>query len=112
MLLLFLLLGIATSTQIISYPMITESNPQACTGAANGMAAVLIMGGGAVTQPLFGWLMDLHWDKKIVAGVRIFSAGNFHLAMAILPISFVIALLAAFLVRETYARHLADNSEV
>lgn len=101
LLLLFLALGIATSTQIISYPTIAESNPKALTGTATGVASVLIMGGGAVFQPFFGWLMDLHWNGLTVNNVAMYSHQDYLRGMAIMPIAFLIGLLAAILMRDT-----------
>ena len=43
---LFFLLGFITSAQIISYPLIAESNPAALTGSSEGLASMLIMAGG------------------------------------------------------------------
>lgn len=98
---LFFLLGFFTSGQIISYPLITESNSRALTGTASGLASTLIMAGG-MTQPLFGWLMDLRWDHKVINGVSIYSAANYRLAIMMIPVAFIIGLLAAFFVKETY----------
>ncbi len=100
---LFLLLGFFTSAQIISYPLIAESNPRALTGTASGLASVLIMSGG-LTQPFFGWLMDLHWDHKVINQVPFYAASDFRLAMSIMPIAFVLGLVTAVLVKETYCR--------
>lgn len=99
--LLFLALGFFTSAQIISYPLIAESNPKMLTGTATGLASVLIMGGGAVFQPLFGWLVDLHWNGLTVNGVHVYAASDYLLGMSIMPIAFAIALIAAFFLRET-----------
>ncbi len=104
LLVLFLLLGIFTSTQIISYPLIAESNPRHLTGTATGLASILIMGGGAVFQPLFGWLMDLHWDKTLNQGVALYSPSNYLYGLAIMPIAFVVSFIAACLLRETHCQ--------
>ena len=104
---LFFLLGFFTSAQIIGYPLIAESNPLALTGSAEGLASTLIMAGG-FTQPLYGYLMEQHWSHRIVDGMPIYTADNFLSAMIIMPIGFVGALLAAFLVRETYCKGIKD----
>ncbi|MDQ8039462.1 MAG: MFS transporter [Rickettsiella sp.] len=98
---LFLLLGFFTSAQIISYPLVAESNPRHLTGTATGLASILIMGGGAVFQPLFGWLMDLHWDQTLNHGVANYSPGNYFYGLAIMPIAFVVSIIAACFLRET-----------
>lgn len=104
LLILFFLLGIFTSTQIISYPLIAESNPNYLTGTATSLASTLIMGGGAVFQPLFGWLIDLHWDKTLIQGLPFYSPSNYLCGMAIMPIAFTVGLIAAYCLRETYCQ--------
>jgi MFS family permease len=104
LLLLFLALGIFTSTQIISYPAVAESNPKALTGTATGLASVLIMSGGAIFQPLFGWLMDSQGDAKLINNVMMYSHTDFMHGMLIMPIAFVVGLIAALLMKETYCR--------
>lgn len=106
MVILFLALGFFTSGQIISYPLIAESNPNCLAGTATGWAAVLIMGGGAFGQPLFGALLDAHWDHHRLNGVPIYTAANYHFAWWIFPIMFFIALIIAFLVKDTRCQSL------
>lgn len=106
---LFLVLGFISSGQIIGYPLIAESNPNALIGTATGWAAVLIMGGGAFGQPLFGWLLDLHWNGLKVNNVPIYTAADYHFAWLIFPIMFIIAFFMALMVRETYCKAYANN---
>lgn len=101
--LLFLLLGFFTSAQIISYPLIAESNPPALTATASGIASMLIMSGGT-TQQLFGWLMGLNWNHKIIDEIPFYNVSDYRLAMAIMPVAFILGLVAASLLRETYCR--------
>ncbi|MFZ0219107.1 MAG: MFS transporter [Candidatus Aquirickettsiella sp.] len=106
LLILFLLLGFFTSTQIVSYPLIAESNPRHLTGTSTSLASILIMGGGAVFQPLFGWLIELHWDQTFSHGIPAYSANDFLWGMSIMPIAFIVSLIAAFCLRETYCQPL------
>jgi len=100
---LFFALGFFTSAQIISYPLIAESNPNAITGTATGIASILIMGGG-VSQPVFGWLLGLHWNHKLVHGVPYYSHIDYEIAMSMMPIAFVVALIATWIIKETYCK--------
>ncbi len=52
---LFFLLGLFTSAQVISYPAIAENNPKQITGTAMGIASILIMGGAALA-PAVIWI--------------------------------------------------------
>ncbi len=96
----FFALGFFTSTQIIGYPTVVESNPEAITGTAIGLTAVIVMTSAAIAQPLFGWLMDLHWSGKIINNSPIYSFNNFQTAMMMFPIAFIIAIVAIIYIKD------------
>ena len=100
---LFFLIGFITSTQIISYPLIAESNPSFLVGSAEGIASTLIMAGGFM-QTAFALLISYRWNHLIVDQIPVYSPHDYALAMAIMPIGFIIALLAAYKVKETFSR--------
>ncbi|AHE68011.1 sugar phosphate permease [Legionella oakridgensis ATCC 33761 = DSM 21215] len=95
---LFFVLGVVTSTQVITYPLIAESNRSSNTGAATGIASVIIMGGGGVGQVLFGLLMHHH------AGMAHYTVADFQFAMWMFPIAIIVALLAVLFTQETYCK--------
>lgn len=103
---IFFLLGFFTSTQVVAYPMIAESNPQQLTATATALASIIIMGGAGVAQLLFGELLDLHWQGQLIGGQRFYSTSDYHFAMMLFPISFVIALVAGLMAKETYCQKL------
>lgn len=100
---IFFALGFFTSTQVITYPVVAESNSSENTGAATGVASVIIMGGGGVGQVLFGWLIAHH------AGVAVttYTVADFQFAMWMFPITAVAALIAVLMTRETYCKRLS-----
>lgn len=93
--LLFFALGFFSSTQVIAYPLIAESNPISNTGAATSIASVIIMGGGGIGQVLFGMLMRHHAQSLH------YSAVDFQFALRMIPIAALVALMAVLLTRET-----------
>jgi len=97
---LFFALGFFTSAQVISYPLVAESNHSDNTGAAMGIASVLIMGGGGVGQVLFGWLMAKHAGSTVAQ----YTVADFQFAMWMFPIAALAALVAVLLTRETYCK--------
>ena len=103
---LFFLLGLFTSSQIISYPVITESNSPAITGTSLGLSSTLIIGSYGVFQPLFGMIMDLTWDKTIVNGTPIYSQHDFLMAFMLIPAGFIVGLIATALIKETNCKAL------
>lgn len=98
---LFFALGIAISSQIIGYPLVAESNPSILTGTSEGLASVLIMSGGFLI-PVFPMLLNMHWNHAMQNGIPQYSLYDYHLAFLIMPIAFLVALVAAFLVKETH----------
>lgn len=104
--LLFFLLGFTSSTQVISYPTVAESNPKLVTATAVSVVSFCCISGGAIFQPLFGWLMDLGQNALIVNGVHTYSAADFYLGLSILPIAFAVAFLAAIFIKETHCSPL------
>ena len=105
--LLFFALGLFTSTQVIAYPLIAESNRMDNTGVATGMASVIIMGNGGVGQVLFGVLMRQHAG----AVTQHYRVADFQFAMWMFPIATVVALLAIFLTRETYCERFNRSND-
>jgi MFS family permease len=99
---LFFMLGLFTSTQVISYPLIAESNRTGNTGAATGIASVIIMGGGGVGQVLFGWLMQHHAN----VATQQYTVADFQFAMWIFPVATIMALTAIIFMRETHCKRL------
>ena len=112
---LFLLLGFTTSTQIISYPYIAESTQPMLTATSVSVASFVVMGGQGVFQPFFGYLMDIHAKAGTNAhilqqGISVYAAADFHFAMLIFPASFLVAFLSIFLLKETYCKSIVDKS--
>lgn len=103
-LLLFFGLGFITSSQVISYPLITENNSKMLTASSVSVISFCAISGYAIFQPVFGWLMDLHWQGTVVDNVHIYSITDFQRALWILPIGFIIALFFTFFLRETHCQ--------
>lgn len=96
--LIFFCWGLFTSTQVVIYPMITESNCLSNTGLANSIASIIIMGGGALGQLVFGGLVQYH------AGANHYLSADLEFAMWLFPITTVFALLSILLTKETYCK--------
>ncbi len=109
LLILFFIIGFVTSTQIITYPFVAESNPAALTGTGVGLASLIIIGGAAIAQIVFGQLLDWSWDGLMVEGQRVYSVLAYYHAMLMFPITMGIGLLAAICVKETYCKKIAEE---
>jgi MFS family permease len=103
-LILLVLLGFFTSSQVITYPLIAESNPRNLTATSLGVASVLIIGGGALFQSIMGLMLDWHWNGVKLNGVPAFSVADYQFAFMIFPVMFIIALVCALFINETYCK--------
>ncbi len=101
---LFFLIGLVTSSQVLTYPTIAELNPIYLTSTAVSIDSLCIMASGFIIPPFFGWLMERSGGHEVVNGVAVYTAQNFNSAMLIMPISFIVAFIIAFFMRETYCR--------
>ncbi|WP_066627283.1 MFS transporter [Labilibacter marinus] len=99
---LFLLLGILTAAQSIGYPVIAESNQDRVLGTANGLSAVILMGIGAIGQPLFGQLVTQFGGGEGASAAQLQSA--FQNAIWVMPIAFIVAVVCAILLKETFKK--------
>ncbi len=108
---LFFALGFIVASQVLAYPLVAESNPAMLTGASEGVASTLIMSGGFTTV-LFPVLLDVHWKHIISHQIPIYSARDYHYALAIIPVAFVIALLASFLLKETHCLSYEERHDL
>jgi MFS family permease len=89
---LFFSLGFFTASQVLGYPMITESAPKELTGTSMGLAALIIMGLAFIIQPLTGFLIDIASSSEKL---------NFTYALMIFPIGFFISLLLSFSLKDS-----------
>ncbi|MFU8797653.1 MAG: MFS transporter [Gammaproteobacteria bacterium] len=106
LLILFFLLGFFSSVQTLGYSFVAENNPISITASAVGFATVIIMSGGAIFQPLFGWLMSLNWGGAMENGVPLYSIEDYNLAMQILPVAAIISILCLLFMRNTQSKSL------
>ena len=99
----FFLVGLLTSTQIVSYAYVAESSPRLITAMSVSAVNITTQAGQGIFQPLFGYLIDLH-SHEVHYGMVIYTPGDFHWAMMLFPIGFILALMAAFALKETYGK--------
>ncbi|MFN7096441.1 MAG: MFS transporter, partial [Gammaproteobacteria bacterium] len=104
-LIIFFLVGFFTSAQIISYPLIAESNQRTITGTSLGLASFIIMGGAGLAQIVYGVIIDHFWNKLMINGVPQYSSVAYHAAMLLFPITLVVGLICALCIKETYCQN-------
>lgn len=107
---LFALLGFGAGGFIVTFANAKEVVAPALAGMAVGLVNTGLFFGAAVMQPLFGWAMDLAWDGRIVNGLRVYSAADYHSGFLFMLAFAVIGICGAARVRETGCRNITISS--
>lgn len=90
-------IGVATC-----YASACEINPRKFAGSSLGftnMASIIL---GAIFQPIIGKLLDLNWDGHYLAGSRYYSAHDFQISMAVLPLGLIVCIVVCFFLKESF----------
>ncbi len=93
--------GLCSSAQIIVFPIARELNVQALAGTAIAVTNLLVMFGGALSEPLIGKALDVSTGTHLKGNLMAFSIESFQHALTIVPLAFVVAAILAIFVRET-----------
>jgi MFS family permease len=108
---LLFFVGFGGGAMAVSYAAAREHTAGGGTGAALGFVNMVSVLGGAVFQPLIGWLLDLQWDGRLAGGARVYAAETFRNAFIVLPALYGLAFLFALRVRETFCRPYAAPAQ-
>ena len=100
---IFFSLGFFSAAQVISYPVIAESNAHIYAGRACSFASLIIMGGGMLAQVLFS-----SWVQSAAHG-QIVDANAFRSAMNLFPISIGLAIVVLWFMQETYGQQVVEK---
>jgi len=100
--LLFVSLGFAGSGFVLTFAAAKEIIHPDLSGMAVSVVNTGCFIGTALMQPLFGYLADLKWAGTIEKGIRVYSAADYHHGFIAMLLFTLIAVIAAFRVRETH----------
>ena len=101
---LFFILGLSTSSQVISYAMVAEKSSPVMVASSISLVSMLLQGGYIVYQNAFATVLSLSGSVQVIHGVPVYSLWAYQVAVLILPISFVVAWLVLFGLTETHCR--------
>lgn len=98
------ILGLGAGGQTVSFAVVKENNAQEYVGTASGFNNLSVLIGGAVFQPVVGYLLQHHEHAaRVVNGVSVYSIENYQSALMVMPICFFVSLLAVlFLIKESH----------
>jgi len=109
---LFFVQGIGGGAMAVLYSVIRDLNPPSRAATALGMLNMVVVGSGAVMQPLIGRWLDHGWDGRMVDGARIYNSVQYEQAFSVLLLLNLFAIVMLLWLRETGSCRLrrdADN---
>lgn len=97
--------GMGAAGQSLIFALVQDNNDPAVVGTAMGFNNLAVVAGGALCQPLAGYLLRLNWSGVVSNGVPVYGIAEFKYALLLLPICYGVALLVSlFGLRETHAK--------
>lgn len=90
-----------SSAHVVCFAVGREISPTRSAGTAVAVTNMFTMIGGILFQPMIGKILDMHWSGQIVNGVRVYSTGDYQLALSILPICMLVTVFLTLFMRET-----------
>ncbi len=99
------LFGVAAAGQILSFAVVTDNNRPQVAATAIGFNNMAVVAGGALFQPLAGYILQKHWNGIMANGLPVYSASDYIAALTLVPVCFLIALsLSKYFIKETYCK--------
>ena len=103
---LFAVMGLATASFTLSWACAKEVNPPLLSGMSTSVANMGGFLGGALLQPLVGWIMDRSWDGAMHDGARRYAPEDYQLGILLLALTACAGAAAAWWLRETRCRNI------
>ena len=105
---LFSIVGFASSAIVIGMAFVKESVPLAFAGTVSGISNMGMEMGPMILQPAIGMALDCKWDGLIENGIRLYDLGSYHIAFgAIIGLSILGTVLIIF-AKETFCQQLQN----
>ena len=102
--------GIFQGGAVLGFPAAREHNLPGADGTTLGFINTISVSSGAILQPLIGYILDLNWNGRMEAGAQVFSVEAYRTAFLTLLAACGIAVVTAFLVRETFCRQVQRDA--
>lgn len=90
-------LGLGAGGQTVSFAVVKENNSPELVGTASGFNNLSVLIGGAIFQPLVGYILHHTGTGHLVNGVHIYSIAGYQTALLVMPLCFLASLLISLL---------------
>jgi MFS family permease len=97
--------GIAGSGQSLAFCIVRDNSHPFSIGAAIGLNNMATVAGGAILQPIIGYILYLHWNGVLDHHIPVYSAENYRVGLIIIPICYALAwLISIKCISETFCK--------
>lgn len=95
--------GFASGGQSLAFCVVRDNSHPSSIGAAIGLNNMATVAGGAIIQPLIGYLLYVNWDGVSAANhLPVYSVTNYHLGLFMIPVCYFLAMIVSSVcVKET-----------
>lgn len=99
------MMGVASASQILSFAVVKDINPPTSIATAVGFNNMAVVMGGAIFQPLVGFILQWNWDGTMVGTTPFYSMHDYAIALSIIPLCFLVCIATSiFLIKETHCK--------
>lgn len=96
-------LGLGAGGQTVSFAVVKENNSPELVGTASGFNNLSVLIGGAIFQPLVGYLLHHSHAAKVVNGIATYSVDSYQSAFLVMPVCFLASLFVViFFIKESH----------
>lgn len=97
--------GFAGSGQSLAFSVVRDINHPRLIGAAIGLNNMATVAGGAILQPIIGYLLHANWDGSMINHVPHYSGTDYRWALFMIPLCYLLAfIVSAKCMRETHCK--------
>ena len=97
----FFFLGLFSSAQVLSYPIINENAKKNNISTTMSLVACLVMSLGGLFQLISGLILDANWFGDIVNDIIIYKQYIYLKTFLIIPFGFIVSMIISMIIRKT-----------
>ena len=105
---LFGIVGFASSAIVVGMAFVKESVPLAFAGTVSGISNMGMEMGPMMLQPAIGLVLDFKWTNIVENGIRIYDLDAYRLAFSVMIAVSILGTLLITLARETFCQQMQE----
>ncbi|MEO8401759.1 MAG: MFS transporter [Gammaproteobacteria bacterium] len=100
------ILGLAGGGQSLAFCVVRDNSHPSSLGAAIGLNNMATVAGGAIVQPLIGYLLYINWNGMFSANhTPIYTIADYRLGLFMIPLCYIFAIfVSSRLLKETHCK--------